>query len=106
MRGRLGVDSAGSISYTIGIIREVPMNTVKTAISIDAKLYRRIEKLTKKLHVSRSQFFGQAAQHMVNRDENLDLLRRINASYEEDCGDAARRKLEKSYSVRRVSEKW
>jgi metal-responsive CopG/Arc/MetJ family transcriptional regulator len=94
------------MSYTFGIIKEAPVNTVKTAISVDAKLYRKVEKLTKKLHVSRSQFFGQAAQHMIDRDENLDLLQRINASYEEDCADVVRHRVEKSYSARRVTEKW
>jgi metal-responsive CopG/Arc/MetJ family transcriptional regulator len=82
------------------------MNTVKTAISIDSKTFRKVQILTKKLHISRSQFFGQAAQHMIEKDENLDLIRKINASYREDQEDLSRRKREKSYSRHKPAKQW
>ncbi len=82
------------------------MSTTKTAISIDTKTFRKVQHLTKKLHISRSQFFGQAAKHMIEKDENLDLLRRINASYSEDADDVSRRKREKGYSRRKQAERW
>lgn len=58
------------------------MNTVKTAISIDARVFRRVERLTRRLHISRSQFFTQAARHMIEKDENLELLQKINEAHD------------------------
>lgn len=80
--------------------------TVKTAISIDAKTFRKVERLTRRLHISRSQFFTQAAKHMIERDENLDLLQRINAAYEPDAAERARTSREKSYSRKTVVDEW
>jgi len=80
-------------------------STVKTAISIDRKTFRKVERLTRRLRISRSQFFTQAARHMIDRDENLELLRRINAAYEDDTsGD--RRTVEKAYTRRKVMGEW
>ncbi len=82
------------------------MNTTKTAISIDTKTFKKVQHLAKKLHISRSQFFGQAAKHMIEKDENLDLIRRINASYRDDTEDVSRHKREKAYSRRKQAERW
>jgi hypothetical protein len=82
------------------------MSTIKTAISIDTTTFRKVQSLTRKLHISRSQFFGQAARHMIQRDENLDLLRRINASYKQDGEDIIRKRHEKSYARRKTIERW
>lgn len=57
------------------------MKSVKTAISIDSTTFRRVEQLTKKLHISRSLFFSQAARYMIEKDENLELLQKINAAH-------------------------
>ena len=80
--------------------------TIKTAISIDAEIFEKVEKLTRKLHISRSQFFAQAAQYMITKDEKLELLRRINEAYDSDPMDASRRKAEKQYARKSVIEKW
>ena len=82
------------------------MSTVKTAISIDSEIFGQVERLSKKLHISRSQFFSQAARHLVTRDENLDLLKRINAAFEPESQSAGRLKEEKSYTRRKVIERW
>jgi metal-responsive CopG/Arc/MetJ family transcriptional regulator len=82
------------------------MSTIKTAISIDTKTFRKVQSLTRRLHISRSQFFGQAAKHMIEKDENLDLIRKINASYSENNEDSFRRKREKTYSHRKLAEQW
>jgi hypothetical protein len=82
------------------------MNTVKTAISIDVKTFRKVEKLTRKLHISRSQFFGQAARHMIEKDDNLDLVRKINASFLESGDDNTLLQREKAYSRGKVLERW
>ena len=82
------------------------MSTIKTAISIDTKTFRKVQSLTRKLHISRSQFFGQAAKHMIDKDENLDLIRKINAYYQKDDSDITHRRGEKSYLLRKVIERW
>ena len=58
------------------------MPTIKTAISIDKSLYRRVETLAKKLSLSRSQVFSQAVEYLIDRDENLELVRKINLALE------------------------
>ena len=60
------------------------MPTIKTAISIDKSLYLRVESLAKRLSLSRSQVFSQALEYMINRDENLELIRRINLAYNDE----------------------
>jgi hypothetical protein len=82
------------------------MKTVKTAISIDTRTFERVEQLSRKLHISRSQFFTQAARHMVERDESLDLLRRINAAYAPGGDDAVRLRHQKAYTRAKTAEPW
>ena len=81
-------------------------STVKTAISIDVATFRKVERLTKKLHISRSRFFTEAARYMIEHDENLLLLERINASYSADTEEAARRAAEKEYVRGKAAEEW
>ncbi len=57
------------------------MPYMKTAISIDKRLFSEAEKLSDKLHVSRSQFFSQAVEYMINKDESLDIIKRLNDVY-------------------------
>jgi metal-responsive CopG/Arc/MetJ family transcriptional regulator len=84
------------------------MKTVKTAISIDAKVFRRVERLTRRLRISRSQFFTQAARHMINRDENLELLQKINAAYENTmANDGEQPHLKaRTYARRKGGNEW
>lgn len=81
------------------------MGTVKTAISIDSKTFKQVDQLARKLHISRSRFFSQAVKYMVKKDENLELLKKINESYEL-IDDSLRRKKEKSYTRKKVIEEW
>lgn len=85
------------------------MATVKTAISIDTDIYKKVECISKQLHISRSQFFSQAAQYMLDRAENLELLYKINAGYAhltstESESDLHRK--EKKYRATRNTEQW
>ncbi len=82
------------------------MKTIKTAISIDSKTFLQVERLAKKLHISRSQFFTQAARHMVDRSGNLELLNKINAAFANSSEDSLRNKHEKAYFAKKVLEKW
>ena len=99
------------MSYTIGITKtfEVFMATIKTAISIEDDIYNEVERMTKRLHISRSYFFSQAARYMINQKENLELLRKINAAYSGGDGkveEKKQRKQEKKYRAARTKERW
>jgi metal-responsive CopG/Arc/MetJ family transcriptional regulator len=85
---------------------EAGMGNIKTAISIDSETYAQVEKLTKRLHISRSQFFTEAARTMVGKDRNLDLLKRINTAYENDNDEVIQKKHQKRYAHKKVVEKW
>lgn len=81
------------------------MGTIKTAISIDSRIFKKVDSLARKLRISRSQFFTQAAKHMIKKDENLELLQKINEAYKGD-DDNIRRKIEKQYTRKKIVEKW
>lgn len=85
------------------------MSTVKTAISIEKSLFDDIDRAAKRLHITRSNFFSQAAAYMVDRSRDNDLLKKINAGCEtvvEDSREQHRRKLEKQYHTGRISDRW
>jgi metal-responsive CopG/Arc/MetJ family transcriptional regulator len=81
------------------------MGTIKTAISIDSKIFDKVDRLSRKLHISRSQFFTQAAIHMIKRDDNLELLQKINDAYEKE-DDKIKSTMKKKYSKKKIIEKW
>ena len=81
------------------------MGTIKTAISIDSRIFNQVDRLSHRLHISRSRFFAQAATYMIKRDENLELLKKINSACDHD-EDVMRRKHEKKYTRKKVVEKW
>jgi hypothetical protein len=83
------------------------MKTIKTAISIDPETFHLVSRLSRKLHMSRSRFFSQAARYMAVKDENLELVKRINAAVEKYANDEAERHShEKKYALNRTIEKW
>lgn len=82
------------------------MGTIKTAISIDEVIFKQVDKLSKKLHISRSSFFSQAAQYMIEKDENLELLKKINAAVENQSDDDTQLKHQKTYTQQKFAEKW
>jgi|GEM_PF-314501 metal-responsive CopG/Arc/MetJ family transcriptional regulator len=85
------------------------MPTIKTAISIDEDVYHEIERMTKRLHISRSQFFSQAAGYMITQKENIELLQKINAAYAtpgESDEEKRQRKQEKRYHTARLAGQW
>jgi metal-responsive CopG/Arc/MetJ family transcriptional regulator len=82
------------------------MKTINTTISIDPQTFTQVERLAKKLHISRSQLFTHAARHMVEMDENLELLKKINAAHEVGGDTAERRRFEKAYIRKTMPEPW
>ncbi len=93
-------------SYTISI--NVEGCQMKTAISIDDKLFAKAEKLSAKLQVSRSQLYSQAVEYMIEKDESLDIVKRLNAIYshkdvleeQEKLANSSKRKM------KGIVEKW
>lgn len=57
------------------------MSYLKTAISIDEDLFKKAEKLSSKLRVSRSQLFTQALEYLIERSETLEVIQRLNEVY-------------------------
>ena len=56
-------------------------SSVKTAISMQKELFDAVNKLAKKLHISRSKLFVMAVQDYIQRNESKDLLSRINKAF-------------------------
>ena len=82
------------------------MGTIKTAISIDEVIFKQVDQLSKKLHISRSRFFSQAAQYMIEKDENLELLKKINAAVGNQTEEDDHTKHQKTYTQKKFAEKW
>jgi metal-responsive CopG/Arc/MetJ family transcriptional regulator len=57
------------------------MPYMKTAISIDEDLYRKAEKLSTKLNLSRSQLFAQALEFLLEKSETLEIIQKLNEVY-------------------------
>ena len=82
------------------------MSYMKTAISIDEDLFKKAEKLSSKLRVSRSQLFAQALEYLIERSETLEVIQRLNEVYGQKQPDdevvlkAGKRKM------KRVVDKW
>jgi hypothetical protein len=85
------------------------MSTIKTAISIDKDIYNDVVHTARKLHISKSRFFSQAAQYMIDHNKNLDLLKKINAAYEnlpESQEERIHQREAKRYRLKRTLERW
>jgi metal-responsive CopG/Arc/MetJ family transcriptional regulator len=70
------------------------MSTVKTAISLDEELFHKATRAARKQRLSRSRFMARALEEYFQRQENQELLERINASYSGDTDDGDRAVLE------------
>ncbi len=71
------------------------MPGVKTAISLDEKLFKRVNKLSKEMHVSRSRLFTLAVDEYLKKQENQAILAQLNKAYG-DQPDEQERKITKS----------
>ncbi len=82
------------------------MSYMKTAISIDEDLFRKAEKLSTKLHVSRSQLFAQALEYLLERSETLEIIQKLNEVYgqKETVEDALPKAGKKR--MKAIVEKW
>lgn len=71
------------------------MPGVKTAISLDEKLFDKVNKLANELHVSRSRLFTLAVKDYLKKQENQTLLAQLNDAYA-DHPDEEERKISSS----------
>lgn len=71
------------------------MPGVKTAISLDERLFDKVNKLANELHVSRSRLFTLAVKDYLKKQENQTLLAQLNDAYA-DHPDEEERKISSS----------
>ena len=71
------------------------MPGVKTAISLDEKLFDKVNKLANEMHVSRSRLFTLAVKDYLQKQENQTLLAQLNDAYA-DHPDEEERKISSS----------
>ena len=72
--------------YTSDITMEVNCRmTVKTAISLDQRLFKEAESMASAMKVSRSHFFGLALREFLRKQKSRQMLERLNRVY----GDSA-----------------
>lgn len=63
------------------------MPGVKTAISLEEKLFDQVNKLATDMHVSRSKLFTLAVKDYLKKQESKKLLAQLNAVYSDSPGE-------------------
>ena len=84
------------------------MTNVKTAISLQKSLFEQAEALANELNISRSRLFALAVEEFIRRSHNQQLLKKINAAYEDDA-DAKEKTLRqrmRRHHRRLVESEW
>ncbi|MFZ1267183.1 MAG: hypothetical protein WAU95_12015, partial [Anaerolineae bacterium] len=64
------------------------VQNVKTAISLPKALFDQAEILARELHISRSRLFVLALEDYIHRQQNRELLAKINAAYADEPNPA------------------
>lgn len=82
------------------------MSTVKTAISIEKSIFEQMDILAKNLNISRSRLFSIAAREFIERHNNLELLKLINAAYEDSSETEPMVAMMHSNHYRMVKDQW
>lgn len=59
------------------------MATVKTAISLQESLYKRLEEMAEEMSVTRSHLYSLALEEFVRRQHYQQLLCQIDAAYDD-----------------------
>ena len=57
---------------------------MKTAISVQDKLFERAEKFAKRIKISRSRLFSEAIEEYLDRREAEDITANLNAVYSKE----------------------
>jgi hypothetical protein len=77
------------------------MANIKTAISIQASLFEKVEQLANDLQVPRSRIFVLAVEEYLQRQDNLLLLERINEAYQAPPDASEEKRLQKMRASQR-----
>lgn len=83
------------------------MPNIKIAISLEQNLFEQVEELAHSQNISRSRVVALALEEYLRRQENLALLERINAAYD-DAPDPEKEQLLKlsQRSLHKVLDEW
>ena len=92
MEWEKGIEYGITRCYTLRSIGG-DMSQIKTAISIDAGIFRVIDSLARKARISRSRFFEMAVRDWVKKEQQKDLTARINRAMEKRPSSAEHSKL-------------
>jgi len=68
------------------------MAHVKTAISIDVGIFKDIERVAHRVHISRSRLFEIAVRDWLKRQKKKLLIEQINSAVEQDAFDEEERR--------------
>ena len=84
------------------------MANIKTAISLHEELFRQAESMARRMKLSRSRLFAAALEEFIKRNQNRELLDRINEAYKEEPNDSDRKYLRKMRRRHRklIKEQW
>jgi len=85
------------------------MPGVKTAISLDENLFKKVNEAAHELHVSRSKFFTLAVLDFLKKQENKTLLAQLNEAYEDQPTKEENKILKsmrKSHKKMSEQERW
>ena len=83
------------------------MPNVKTAISLEQNLFLRAEEFAHSQKLSRSRVVALALEDYLRRQENVALLERINASYDDTPDPDEEKRLKAAQrSFRKVLDEW
>ena len=70
------------------------MATVKTAISLDAKLFAEADSLARVMRTSRSHLVAEALREFIQRHRDLDITCRLNEVYADPANQPDKEELE------------
>ncbi|MBW2049426.1 MAG: ribbon-helix-helix protein, CopG family [Deltaproteobacteria bacterium] len=83
--------------------------SVKTAISLQEDLFKKVNRLASDLHVSRSKLFVLAVQEYIKKEESKKLLNQINSAFSDtpDADEiAGQSKMRVKHAKNIKSEPW
>jgi metal-responsive CopG/Arc/MetJ family transcriptional regulator len=84
------------------------MAAVKTAISLDADLFREADRLARQMRIPRSRLLSLALREFVRERRNRELLDELNRAYATPPNRVERRLLQeaKRLAGRRLKPEW
>ena len=85
------------------------MAYIKTAISIDEDVFKDVQRVIHKIHISRSRLFEIAARDWLKKQQQKLLIQQINSAVEQDTFDEQdRRQMElmRDHQRKLVQGKW